>query len=252
MQPQVTLVGAGPGDPDLISLKGVKALKNADVVLYDALVNPLLLNHCSPSVKKVYVGKRAGKASYTQEEINQLMVSHALSHGHVVRLKGGDPFIFGRGKEELEYVQFFNIPTEVVLGISSVNLPGYYGIPLTKRGINQSFWVVTATNKEGNLTDDVRLAAQSSATVVLLMGLKKLEEIVTLFKENEKGDLPIAIISKGSTVEGKVIFGTIDTIVEKKRKVGVTSPAMIIIGEVVASHEQFNEWREETAAYFPA
>ncbi|MDN5204512.1 uroporphyrinogen-III C-methyltransferase [Fulvivirgaceae bacterium BMA10] len=241
MKAKLTLVGAGPGDPELITLKGVKALSSADVILYDALVHPDLLEHAKPTAKKIYVGKRSGNHSYSQDEINQLIVDHALSDGHVVRLKGGDPFIFGRGKEEIEYAETFNIATEVVLGISSINLPGYYGIPLTRRGINESFWVVTATTSDGKLSKDAELVAQSSATGVFLMGLKKLKEITEVYQRHGKGNVYAAIISKGSLEDGKLLLGTVDTIYQLKQQTKVASPAIIAIGEAVGTHEYFYE-----------
>jgi uroporphyrin-III C-methyltransferase len=241
MNGKLTLVGAGPGDPELISLKGIKALAAADVVLYDALVHPELLDYAPQSAQKVHVGKRAGRHSYKQEEINQLIVDFALAGNHVVRLKGGDPFIFARGKEEAEWAETFGIPTEVVLGISSINLPGYYGIPLTRRGTNESFWVITATTKDGELSGDIALAAQSSATAVIFMGLGKLEEITDLYRFQGKKDTPAALISKGSLPEGQVVFGTVDRLVQLRDQKRVASPALIVIGEAVGTHEHFYE-----------
>lgn len=241
MKGRLTLVGAGPGDPDLFTVKGIKALAAADVVLYDALVHPEILNYARQQAEKIFVGKRAGHHSSRQEEINQLIVEHACAGKHVVRLKGGDPFIFARGKEEIEYAEAFDIPSEVVLGISSINLPGYYGIPLTRRGINESFWVITATTKSGELSKDVELAAQSSATVVLFMGLRKLEKIAELYKAQGKADIPAAIISKGSWEDGEVFFGTVDSIVSVRNRQKIEAPALIVIGEAVGTHEYFYE-----------
>lgn len=235
---KLTLVGAGPGDPELISVKGVKAIASADVILYDALVNPELLEYAGKGCIKLHVGKRAGKFSTPQEEINNLIVRYALEGHHVVRLKGGDPFIFARGKEEIEYAETFGIETQVVIGISSINLPGHYGIPLTTRGVNQSFWAVTATNRFGELSDDARLAAQSSATVVFFMGLNKLREIVDLYQSFGKYELPLAIISQGSLPNGKVVFGTISTILEEDIST-IPAPALIVVGESVGEHQYF-------------
>lgn len=231
---QLTLVGAGPGDPDLISIKGVKAIASAEVLLYDALVNKQLLKYAVSTCKKIYVGKRAGSHSATQDDINQLIVEHALQGKHVVRLKGGDPLIFARGKEEIDYARAFGIHTDVVIGISSLNLPGYYGIPLTTRGINESFWVVTATNKNGELSTDARLAAQSTATVVYFMGLGKLNEIVSIYQSLEKNDTPVAIISQGSLPTARVVTGTVSSIVEQSE--GIPAPALIVIGESVGEY----------------
>ena len=238
--PKLTLVGAGPGDPELISLKGIKALADADVVLYDALVNEELLAH-APQAKKVFVGKRAGKHHQTQTEIHKLIVDYALTDGHVVRLKGGDPFIFAHGKEELEHAETFGIKTESVLGISSVNLPGYYGIPLTMRGINESFWVITATNSKKELSNDLHLAAQSSATIVLLMGLRKLEEIGKVFNHFNKGNTSAAIISKGSTMDGSVHFGKVRELAQLRDENKIVAPSLVVIGETVGTHEYFYE-----------
>jgi len=247
---KVTLVGAGPGDPELISVKGVKALSKADVVLYDALVHPDLLDYAPSHSTRVFVGKRAGKHSYNQTQINQLIVDYALWEGHVVRLKGGDPFVFARGKEELEYAEAFGIETAVVLGISSINLPGHYGIPLTRRGVNESFWVVTATTQNGALSKDVAVAAQSDATVVLLMGLRKLPEITSIFRKQGKADLPIAVISKGSLKDGRVVFGRIENIVEQVTQAGIETPALIVAGEAVGTHDRFYEHATELKANF--
>lgn len=241
MKGKLTLVGAGPGDPELITIKGIKAIKNADVILYDALIHPDLLEYAKPKAEKVYVGKRAGKHAFKQEEINELIVAYALTGSHVVRLKGGDPFVFAHGKEELEYAETFDIETEAILGVSSVNLPGLYGIPLTRRGINESFWVVTATTKDGTLSKDVFLAAQSNATVVLLMGLNKLEQITSVYKNFGRGNLPAALISKGSLEDGNVIFGTAATLLSKQREHRLPRPALIVIGEAVGTHEYFYE-----------
>ena len=171
VKPFVTLVGAGPGDPDLITLKGIKAIKEADVILYDALVNEELLDYAKESCTKIYVGKRAERMSTSQDYINKLLVDYALTHGHVVRLKGGDPFVFGRGGEELDYIRQFDIPTAVVPGISSsVGLTGLQQIPLTYRGISESFWVITGSTSDGRLSDDLHHAVKTNATVVVLMG----------------------------------------------------------------------------------
>lgn len=245
---KLTLVGAGPGDPELISLKGVKALAEADVVLYDALVHPDVVGYARKSAIKVHVGKRSGQHSYKQEEINQLIVDYALTGKHVVRLKGGDPFIFARGKEEAEYAETFGIATEVVLGISSINLPGYYGIPLTRRGTNESFWVITATTKSGELSGDIALAAQSTATAVIFMGLGKLEDISGLYQYYGKAKTPAAIISRGSLPEGEVFFGTVDSLLHLRNKHAVASPALVVIGDAVGTHEHFYEKVQALAA----
>lgn len=232
--PKLTVVGAGPGDPGLITLKAIKAIESADVILYDALVNDELLTYASNGTELIFVGKRKGCYAYQQEQINELIVSRAKSHGHVVRLKGGDPFIFGRGAEEIDYVRQFNIETYMVPGISSsFAVPAYQGIPLTKRGASESFWVITGTTKLHQLSDDVLLAAQSTATVVILMGMGKLSEIVKVFKVQNKHEVAVAIIQNGTTINEKVGFGTIDTIEKVVEENQLSSPAIIVIGDVV-------------------
>src|ERR1700761_2584132 len=170
-EPRITLVGAGPGDADLITVKGIKALKTADVVLYDALVNEELLDFAPERATKVYVGKRSGDHSFSQEAINKLMIDYALNYGHVVRLKGGDPFVFGRGYEELDFAASYSIPAQVIPGISSsIGVPGLQHIPVTHRGLSESFWVVTGTTAKGAVSKDIYDAARTNATVVVLMG----------------------------------------------------------------------------------
>ena len=232
--PRLSLVGAGPGDPDLITVKGIKAIADADVILYDDLASKTLLTYAKPKVEKIYVGKRVGKHSHTQQTINELIVHFAQEKGHVVRLKGGDPFIFGRGYEELEYAREFGIPCEVVPGISSAHaVPALQQIPMTSRGFSQSYWVVTATTKEGGLTLDVALAAQSTATIVILMGTKKLHEICDTFMQLGKEETPVAIIQNGTLKTEKMITGSISNIEVEAAKHSITSPAVIVIGEVV-------------------
>ena len=232
--PKLTVVGAGPGDPDLITLKAIKAINDADVILYDALVNKELLEYASPKAELVFVGKRRGCYAYQQEQINDLIVARAKSHGHVVRLKGGDPFIFGRGAEEIDHVRQFGIETYMVPGISSsLAVPAYQGIPLTKRGSSESFWVITGTTKAHTISSDVALAAKSTATVVILMGMGKLEEIVSIFSSEGKQKTPIAIIQNGTTKEEKFGVGTIDTICNVVKEKQLANPAIIVIGEVV-------------------
>lgn len=246
IKPKVTLVGAGPGDPDLLTLKGVKALAEANVVLYDALANEEIMIHAPKNVIKIFVGKRKGCHEYSQDQINQLIVGNALTYGNVVRLKGGDPFIFGRGSEEIEYAESFGISTFVIPGISSaIAVPAYQGISLTKRGISESFWVITGTTSDRKISKDIALAAQSSATVVILMGMSKLSQIVTLFQKESKGETPIAIIQNGTTVNEKVGVGTINTIQQVVAENNLSSPAIIVIGEVVKESNKLKGFFEE-------
>ncbi|WP_421976729.1 uroporphyrinogen-III C-methyltransferase [Roseivirga seohaensis] len=234
IHPKLTLVGAGPGDPDLISVKGIKAIADADVILYDALVSKELLTYSTKRAELIYVGKRVGKHSHTQDAINELIVYFAQEKGHVVRLKGGDPFIFGRGYEEVVYAQKHGISTAMVPGISSAHaVPALQNIPLTSRGINQSYWVTTGTTSTGELSPDITIAAQSSSTIVILMGTRKLTEICQVFQEVKKGNTSIAIIQNGTLPNEKIVVGTIDDIQEKAEKNGIGAPAIIIVGETV-------------------
>lgn len=238
--PRITLVGAGPGDPELITIKGVKAISTADVILYDALVNPELLKHAPADALKIYVGKRNNQHTYTQDQINLLLVDFAFSYGHVVRLKGGDPFVFGRGHEEVMYAELFNIPTTVIPGLSSsIAVPELQGIPVTNRGTSESFWVITGTTSKGQLSNDIRLAAQSTATVVILMGLSKLREITEVFKAEGKQDTAVAVIQNGSLPNERVALGTIDTIVDIITTEKLSAPAVIVVGDVVKLHTEF-------------
>jgi uroporphyrin-III C-methyltransferase len=242
MHSKLTLVGAGPGDSELITLKGIKALQSADVVLYDALANDFLLEYAPKDAVKINVGKRKGQHSFKQDKINNLIVSLALEHGHVVRLKGGDPFVFGRGYEELEYAKAFGISTEVIPGVSSsIGVAAAVQIPITHRDIARSFWVVTGHTSDGTLPKDLELAAQSSATVVVLMGMSKLAEIAAIFDKHGKAGVPIAIIQNGTTGKQKSVFGQINDIIEKVKESQVSNPAVIIIGEVVSLHPEYVE-----------
>jgi uroporphyrin-III C-methyltransferase len=243
MKPRkLILIGAGPGDPSLITLKGIEALKKADVVLYDALVHPDLLNHTKKSAIKIYVGKRAGKHSMEQEEINQLIVESAFGFGTVARLKGGDPFVLGRGYEEIEYARKFGIEIEVIPGVSSATaLTGLQQIPITARGINDSFWVINANNNEQQLEEDLQKAAQTNATIIIMMGFKKLNQIIDIFKSCGHDNLPVAVIQNGSLENEKIAIGTIDTILKEVKKNNLGTPALIVIGEVVKLHAEFQK-----------
>lgn len=237
--PKLSLVGAGPGDPDLITVKGVKAIQVANVVLYDALIDKILLDYAKPDAIKIFVGKRGGRDYIQQEDINKLIVEYAFQYGHVVRLKGGDPFVFGRGHEEIEYAQAFGLQTQIIPGItSSISVPELQGIPVTKRGVSESFWVVTGSTKEGKLSDDLKLAAQSTATVVILMGMRNLHEIVSVYNKINKLDTPVGIIQSGSTFHEKTGFGKMENIMDIVAEKGLKSPAIIIIGDVVKTHPE--------------
>lgn len=235
---RLTIVGAGPGDVELITLKAIKTLREADIVLYDALVDPELLAY-APGAEHIFVGKRKGCYTYQQQQINELIVQRASAGNHVVRLKGGDPFVFGRGAEEMEYAVEHGLEVDIVPGISSaISVPAYSGIPVTKRGAAESFWVITGTTRDHELSGDVALAARSSATVVILMGMSKLAAIAELFRKEGKSDVPVAVIQNGTTSDEKIAVGTVATIIKEVEEKQVSNPAIIIIGEVVR-HRQY-------------
>ncbi len=247
--PKLTIVGAGPGDIDLITIKAIRTLQNADVVLYDALVNEELLQYATKA-EIIFVGKRYGCHAYSQDQINELIVVMAKKNGHVVRLKGGDPFVFGRGIEEIEFAQSFNIETAIVPGISSaLGVPASSGISLTQRGISESFWVITGTTSEHKLSKDVALASQSSATVVILMGMNKLDEIISIYQKNRKDDLPVAIIQNGTKISEKKIIGNLSTIAKLSIEQHISSPAIIVIGEVVKRTPNFASYFQTEYLY---
>lgn len=232
--PKLTLVGAGPGDPELITLKGIKALEAADVVLYDALANDDLLAFAKNAKVVEYVGKRQGDHSLKQEAINEIIVRYALEYGHVVRLKGGDPFVFGRGFEELEFAAQNGIQTTVVPGVTSAtSLLGLLQIPITHRGVSRSFHVFSATTKDGELSEEILDSVKLTGTRVVLMGLQQLDKIAAHYQQNGLAELPVVVIQNGSLENQKTAFGTMENIVEEVVKNKVETPAIIVIGEVV-------------------
>lgn len=235
--PFLSLVGAGPGDPDLITLKAIRAIEKADVILYDALANETLLDYAHPKAINRFVGKRYGCHALSQEEINTLIVEYARSHGHVVRLKGGDPFVFGRAQEEIDTARRAGIEVAVIPGVSSaLAVPAMQMIPLTNRGIAESFWVTTGTTRSGDISGDIKLAAQSSATIIILMAMSKLEAIMDIFSEHGKQDTPVAIIQNGTTSREKWVIGKVKDIAFKAEFAGIENPAIIVVGEVVHLH----------------
>lgn len=236
-QPKIVLVGAGPGDPDLLTIKGQKAIQQADVILYDALVNEIILD-LAPTAKKIFVGKRRGVKAFSQDQINRLMVQEAIENGNVVRLKGGDSFVFGRGYEELEFAHLFGIQVEVVPGISSsISVPALAGIPVTHRGASNGFYVLTAVLSDGSLNPEIKQAAQTNATIVILMGLNKLAEIATIFSDSGKKTEAVAVISNGSLPNQRTVIGNIGNIVYRAAQEGIPAPAVIVVGEVVKQSE---------------
>lgn len=242
---KITLVGAGPGDPDLLTIKGLRAIKTADVILYDSLVNPELLDH-NPYAHKVFVGKRKGWQRFSQEQINSLLVDFAKFPYHIVRLKGGDPMVFGRATEEIETARAHNIPVEVIPGISSYSgAAAYQQIPITERGISRSFWVVTGTDKDGQLCTDLALAAQSSATVIVYMGMSKLAEIVDLFSQHKPLDYPVSIVQNATRPDVRSLSGQLDNIVALNTIAQLGSPGLLIFG---AAARNLDDIEQEMAA----
>ncbi|GAB3544825.1 uroporphyrinogen-III C-methyltransferase [Spirosoma fluminis] len=240
MKPKLTLVGAGPGDGELITLKGVRALQQADVILYDDLANATLLDFAPEQAVKNYVGKRAGQPSVSQDEINRSIVRLARRFGHVVRLKGGDSYVFGRGYEEYLYATQHGIDCEVISGVSScISVPASQGIPVTCRGVSESFWVITGTTQHGELSDDMRLAVQSKATVVVLMGLNKLEGICAMYSQYGRGHLPMAVVQNGTRTNERCVVGQVWEMPRLMAEQGVGAPAVLVIGEVVALHPSY-------------
>lgn len=245
----LTLIGAGPGDPELITLKGYRRLQQADVILYDALVNEELLVY-APQALKVFVGKRKGKCSFHQDEINELILHFANKGLEVIRLKGGDPFVFGRGFEEVLYAAEQGIKAEVIPGISSsISVPALQNIPVTSRGYTESFWVLTGTTKNHQLSEDVFAAAKTNATAVILMGFTKLSQICDAYLKEGKGEVPVAIIQEGSTDNERIVMADVNTIVQKAEEEGLKPPALIVIGEVVALKDKVRGLLEKAEEY---
>ncbi len=248
--PQITLVGAGPGDPDLITRKGLKALQTADVVLYDALSSAELLAETPAHCQRIFVGKRAGCHYKKQEQINELLVAAALEYGHAVRLKGGDPFVFGRGQEEKAFAEAAGIPVTVVPGISScISLPELQGVAPTSRGYADSFWVLTAHTRSGGLSNDLLLAPQTEATVIILMGLGRLDQICALWDAAGKGNLPAMVIQNGSRPDEKCWVGTVNDLPDRVAAERNNGPGIIVLGKTVAQHPAF---RQEVLAAVPS
>lgn len=245
-EPRLSLVGAGPGDPELITLKAINTIREANVILYDALVNQELLNYAAKDAILQFVGKRYGCHALSQHEINDLIVEMAHAHGHVVRLKGGDPFIFGRATEEIEAAKRAGIAVSMVPGISSaLAVPALQMVPLTSRGTAESLWITTGTTRSGDISADLCLAAQSTATVVILMAMSKLAAIMQIFEDNGKGYTPVAIIQNGTTPEERIITGNVRTIVDMAAAEGFANPAIIVVGEVVEVRAQLRSIVQE-------
>ncbi len=240
----VYFVGAGPGDAELITLKGIEKLKKCDVVIYDRLISDELLKYVKESCEKIYVGKEAGKHYKKQSEINEILVKKALDKNVVVRLKGGDSFVFGRGGEEIEELNKYNIPYEMVPGVTSaIAVPECAGIPVTHRGVSRSFHVITG-HTDGTNGDacDYKALSYIGGTIVFLMGLSNLKQIVNnLVEAGMSYDTPVAVISEGTCISQNTVQGTLKNITDKVRKAGINPPAIIVIGETASYKYIYNE-----------
>ncbi|MGB3205421.1 MAG: uroporphyrinogen-III C-methyltransferase [Crinalium sp.] len=237
---KVYLVGAGPGDPGLLTLKGKGLLECADVVVYDALVSPQILMMINPQAEKIDAGKRMGRHSLFQEETTKLLIELAQTSAIVVRLKGGDPFVFGRGGEEMEDLVRAGVPVEVVPGVTSgIAAPAYAGIPLTHRSYSSSVTFVTGHESAGKYRPAVNWSAiaHGSETIVVYMGIHNLSYITTQLEEaGLSPQTPIALVRWGTRPEQEELIGTLETIVEQVEESGFTAPAIAVIGNVVNLH----------------
>ncbi len=244
MSGTVYLVGAGPGDAGLITVRGQAVLRRADVVVYDRLVGDELLALCREGAEKIYVGKEAARHAMTQDEINALLVAHAQRGKTVCRLKGGDPFVFGRGGEEALHCRAHGVPFEIVPGVSSsVAAPAYAGIPITQRDVASSFAVVTGHTKD----DDAPPAELPVAdTLVFLMGVRALPTIVARLRaRGADADTPVALVRWGTTTKQQVVTGTLETIEEEVARAKLKPPALIVVGQVVRLREQLRWFDNE-------
>ena len=252
---KVYLIGAGPGDPDLITVKGLECLREADVVVYDRLVHPALLSHARAEVELIYVGKQPGAHAMKQEDINRLLVRKALEGKKVVRLKGGDPFVLGRGGEEAEFLAREGVPYEVVPGVTSaIAVPAYAGIPVTHRGVSKSFCVIAGHEEpEDNLEygktkiSDVAMSQGEVAgkpvigdqTLVFLMGMQNLSTVVhNLMASGWDAATPVAVIRWGTLPKQETLVGTLETICTDVERKGFTPPAVVVVGNVVRLREK--------------
>lgn len=224
----VYLVGAGPGDPDLITLKAIKILKNADVVIYDRLANEKILEYAK-NADLIYVGKKAGEHYKNQDEINQILINEAKKHESVVRLKGGDPFVFGRGGEEMLALLEEGIPVKIVPGLTSaIGVPTSVGLPVTHRGVATSLTIVTGHEDPTKSEKQVKWDFKSD-TIIILMGVGKLEDNIQELIKYKDPETPVCVIENGTLPDQRIITGTLKNIGEKN----INSPALVIIGRVV-------------------
>lgn len=252
----VALVGAGPGDPGLLTVRGRRLLRRADVVVYDRLVDPRLLELAPAGALRIFAGKARGRNGLAQGAINALLIAHARAGRRVVRLKGGDPFVFGRGGEEAQALAAEGVRFEVVPGVSSaVAVPAYAGIPLTYRRLASSFAVMTGQQATDTPSRGAPRLPASADTLVVLMGLENLSDIARNFvAQGRSGDTPVAVIQAGTTRAQHTVTGTLSTIAARVRTAALESPAVIVVGEVVRLRDQLKwfESRRMSAVRVPA
>lgn len=237
------IVGAGPGDPELITVKALRCIQKADVILYDRLVNPELLKEAKRDCQFIYCGKQPNYHTLQQETINHLLVKYTKQGKNVVRLKGGDPFVFGRGAEEVEALLAKGLQVEVVPGITAgIAAPAYAGIPITHRELGSSFAVVTGHKPKGKPTDiNWKSLASGVDTLAIYMGITNLSYICEeLMKHGKKENTPVAIIQQGTTLAQRTVTGTLSSIVSVVEKEGIQNPAMIVVGEVVTFRDKIS------------
>ena len=240
---KVWLVGAGPGDIGLLTVKGMDVLKNAEVVVYDSLVGMSILSKIPSKAEAINVGKRAANHTMPQADINSLLVKKAKEGYNVVRLKGGDPFLFGRGGEEVELLVKENIPYEIVPGVTSpIAVPAYNGIPVTHRDFCSSVHIITGHKKQGDKYDiDFKALVNTKGTLVFLMGVGSLKDICdSLISAGMDKEMPAAILQKGTTAKQKKIIATVSTLYEEVQRIGIETPAIIVVGKVCALAEEFS------------
>ncbi|MDY6939136.1 MAG: uroporphyrinogen-III C-methyltransferase [Cyanobacteriota bacterium] len=241
---KVYLVGAGPGDPGLLTIRGKTLLECADVVVYDALTSPQIMAMVSPYAELVHAGKRRGRHSMSQADITQILLEKAQTHAVIVRLKGGDPFVFGRGGEEMEDLRAAGIPVEVVPGVTSgIAAPAYAGIPLTHRNYSSSVTFVTGHESVGKYRPEVNWSAiaQASETIVIYMGVRNLPTIIEkLMAAGLNPETPIALVRWGTRPEQEELIATLATVVERVEATGFEAPAIAVIGNVVNLHGILN------------
>ena len=249
---KVYIVGAGPGDPELITVKGLKAIQKSDVILYDRLVNEDLLNEAPAHCEKIYCGKKPDHHTLRQETINHLLCKYASQGKIVTRLKGGDPFIFGRGGEEASALRAQNIVFEIIPGITSgAAAPAYSGIPLTHRGISSSVTFVSGVQPQQDNVSYWEQLAKNVDTLCIYMGVKKLPNICdSLIRGGCDPNTPIALIHWGTTARQNTVTGTLLNIVEKASE--ISNPAMIVIGKVVSLREELSWFEELGASHNPS